>query len=348
MSALPAFVHDPLISATYASHLLDLLEARGLPRAAVVAQCHIAPAWLEQDDYRLAPIHFLRIVSMAHEAGAAEGLGMAFGLALLPTSHGVLGMALMACPTLRDAMQLALRYTALRSGIVHPRYFEEGDTGVLQFDQLERLGPYKAPMFEALSCIVFRTASFLAGDTREGTEIWMTHAEPAHFGQWRSQLPRVRFGMPVNQIRFLLSMLDRAVAMASPPVARAAASQLEAELSVLGTVVSTATRVRGLLARVRDDFPSLETVADKLCMSGSTLKRRLQQEGCSFQALLDEVRCTRALHYLDHTQMSVEQVAQALGYSDPANFSRAFRKWTGVSPSAWRSGQREPSAVREA
>ncbi len=345
MTDLPAFASEPLISATYAGHLLDVLEARGLVREQVLAQCGIAPAVLAEDGARLAPLQFLRLLDVAEAAGQAEGLGFAFGMALKPTSHGFLGMALMACPTARDALQMAERFAGLRAGFVHLRYREEGDTGVVQFDHLELLGPYRFLVLETLACIFVRTAAFLLGRNSDSTEIWMSHPEPDYFVHWRAQLPTVRFGMPANQVRFPVAVLDRPLALASPAVARAAAGQLESELAVVGAAESVTARVRARLERVRGEFPVLEEVAGALCMSASTLKRRLQQEGSTFQGLLDEVRCAQALRYLGHTPMSVEQVAQALGYADPANFSRAFRKWTGKSPSSWRSGQRARSGV---
>ena len=67
-----------------------------------------------------------------------------------------------------------------------------------------------------------------------------------------------------------------------------------------------------------------------------TLYRRLQQQGTTFEALLDDRRCELALQMLRRDTASVAEIADALGYSAPTNFTRAFRRWTGVAPSVWR------------
>ena len=72
-------------------------------------------------------------------------------------------------------------------------------------------------------------------------------------------------------------------------------------------------------------------------VSERTLKRRLQEEEASFQQLVDQVRLERAQDLLRSTGMNLSQIADALGYADAANFTRAFKRWTGASPSHYRS-----------
>ncbi|HMY82724.1 MAG TPA: helix-turn-helix transcriptional regulator, partial [Agitococcus sp.] len=64
---------------------------------------------------------------------------------------------------------------------------------------------------------------------------------------------------------------------------------------------------------------------------------RLQQAGLGFQQLLDEARKRDAIKLLQNTSLTIEQIALRLGYTDPANFTRAFKKWTGDTPSKYRS-----------
>jgi AraC-like DNA-binding protein len=80
----------------------------------------------------------------------------------------------------------------------------------------------------------------------------------------------------------------------------------------------------------------MEEIAEDLHMSSRTLRRQLQQFDTSFQDLLTDVRKQRALTLLKTTDKPIDQIAAELGYSDPSNFGRAFRKWIGKSPSDWR------------
>ncbi|NKI18703.1 helix-turn-helix transcriptional regulator [Spongiibacter sp. KMU-166] len=83
-------------------------------------------------------------------------------------------------------------------------------------------------------------------------------------------------------------------------------------------------------------FPSIEQVAKKLEMSTRSLRRKLQQEGTSYQDLLQEVRLGLAKQYL-RDKLSVEQIAELLGYSETSAFSRAFKGWTGKAPQEFRA-----------
>ena len=77
-------------------------------------------------------------------------------------------------------------------------------------------------------------------------------------------------------------------------------------------------------------------------MSERTLKRRLQEEGTGFNTLLDQVRQRDSTRLLSQPALAIKQVAEAVGYADPSNFARAFVKWTGMSPVAWRKRHVDP------
>ena len=83
------------------------------------------------------------------------------------------------------------------------------------------------------------------------------------------------------------------------------------------------------------------TIASKLGLSRQTLFRKLKAEGVTFEKVLDELRRTMALHYLRGRKVSVNETAYLVGFSDPAAFSRAFKRWTGYSPSMIASAKRE-------
>ena len=84
-------------------------------------------------------------------------------------------------------------------------------------------------------------------------------------------------------------------------------------------------------------FPTLTELADRRHVSPRTLKRQLAAHGTSFQHLLDELRRDRALALLEDDGIAIDRIAELLGYADPSNFNRAFRRWMGTSPSEWRA-----------
>jgi len=89
------------------------------------------------------------------------------------------------------------------------------------------------------------------------------------------------------------------------------------------------TKVYQILVGKPGESPSMDTIARMLNMSVRTLRRHLEMEGTSFQAIVDDVRCSLALKYLKTTRMNTSDIAMLLGFSDAANFRRALKRWTG-------------------
>src|SRR5690606_22697145 len=125
--------------------------------------------------------------------------------------------------------------------------------------------------------------------------------------------------------------------MADPLASRGAIELCERELALAADQEADITqRVRAELVLSGSGYPDLEQVANRLCVSTRTLKRKLQRHGTSFLLILEECRRRDAQKLLEHSGLSVQAVAARLGYQNPANFSRAFSKWTGESPTSFR------------
>lgn len=103
---------------------------------------------------------------------------------------------------------------------------------------------------------------------------------------------------------------------------------------------SVSARAREYLEQRLDDAPTIDTLADHLRLSTRTLNRRLQAEGMHFQQIKDAVRRDIAIHRLTHSNVAISSLALELGYAGPAAFCRAFREWTGSTPTAYREGAR--------
>jgi len=93
-----------------------------------------------------------------------------------------------------------------------------------------------------------------------------------------------------------------------------------------------------------EGFPSFETVSSALSMSAPTLRRRLKSEGTTFQKIKDEARCEAARLQLGRPELSINEVALQLGFTDPSAFHRSFKKWTGQTPGQFRASQRRPES----
>jgi AraC-like DNA-binding protein len=146
----------------------------------------------------------------------------------------------------------------------------------------------------------------------------------------------MRFNMGTNQLRFTATWLDLRPDTANPVTAKMVEEQCRRELEQLGLEGDLVARVRAVLRTPQGGYPDLEAVAGLVHMSGRTLRRKLKEHGTSFHQLLEGARRAEGIRLLRTTALSVEQIAERLGYSDPSNFCRAFRKWTAATPNIFR------------
>jgi AraC-like DNA-binding protein len=165
--------------------------------------------------------------------------------------------------------------------------------------------------------------------------VHFTYAAPAY----RAEYDRI-FGVPVIfESDKNAMLLDDAVMSFKPPTGSSYIAQVLTEradelLEKLESSKSVRDRVERLLVEsLKGEDVSMNTIASKLGLSRQTLFRRLKVEGVTFEKVVDDLRHRLALHYLDEARMSVNQTAYLVGFSDPAAFSRAFKRWTGSSPS---------------
>jgi len=197
---------------------------------------------------------------------------------------------------------------------------------------------------ESVLMSIFRGVSALVPEGLEGAEAWFDFPEPPHAERVREVLPEVRYSMPGTQVRFPIRHLSIALPMSNPVGLRGAIEQCEREEAERGLAGNQlVVRVQGELRLRSSGYPDLEQMARRLHTTPRTLRRHLRQEGTRYSTLLEGARRRDALRLLGNPSLGVREVAEMLGYDDPANFTRAFRRWTGQTPSQYRRALRSPS-----
>jgi AraC-like DNA-binding protein len=164
--------------------------------------------------------------------------------------------------------------------------------------------------------------------------IRFTHAEPSY----RAEYDRI-FGVPLffgSHMNALLvdeAILNLKLPRTNPYLSEIMSARAEELLKSLESSKTTRGRVENLLIPIlHTGAASIDTIAVKLGLSRQTLFRKLKAEGITFEKVLDELRHKLALHYLKGKKVSVNETAYLVGFSEPAAFSRAFKRWTGTSP----------------
>ncbi len=318
--------------------VLGLAAERGFEGRALLRSAAIDVSSAEVFEAGLPLGTHLRLMDVVMRTLEDEALGLELGWRLPPTALGNLGMALIASETLADALEVLQRFWHLVARHLHMSVETVNDTGVLEFSlRLPALAAHRGMFIESVQVSIFRGLRAFAPEGSSEAEVWFDFPEPAYAARARELLPAVRYGMPASQFRFPARLLQTPLAMANAVALRSALARCEQEEAERGlTSDQIVGRVRSELRLGPNGYPDLEQMARRLHLTPRTLRRRLHQEGTRYSSLLESVRRQDAIRLLSNQRLEVSEIAEMLGYFDPANFTRAFRRWTGKTPSQYR------------
>jgi AraC-like DNA-binding protein len=142
--------------------------------------------------------------------------------------------------------------------------------------------------------------------------------------------------MPFNEIQFDEGYLARPLPQANSLTRQLLEEQCESQkVETLGPA-GYVQKIQEVIRNSDEIIPNLEGIAKQFHTTSRTIRRKLNAEGYNFQQLLNEELSRSAIHYLETTTLTVEQISQQLGYSETASFIHAFKRWTGKVPKAYR------------
>jgi AraC-like DNA-binding protein len=328
-----------VLQVQYLRQIAEQLRAMGADVPAWLARHGLTPDSLLDPRLVIDLPTFQQLVLDAVSTTQEPALGLLVGERLLVNSHGILGFAAVAASTIRDAVGLFERYIGLRTSMVSMVLHEQGDEAHIQLVETQPLGPVRAVVLEAVVLTIRNVLDVMTAGACPIVRACFPfpQPEPGHVA-----LAEDLFKCPVHHGQswagFVLprDVIDQPLRLADPISFQEATAICQRELDKLTRSETMSTRVRRVLLEKRQGFPSLQVVARLFHMTPRTLHRRLQEEGTTFLHLLEDVRHMLALEHLKSGQLSVQEIAYLLGYSEVANFRRAFKRWEGVSPSTWR------------
>lgn len=347
----------PAIPIVFAQTYLDVVAAHGGPVREVLRQADLSERELKDASALDHPRYERLVHAVRASLGPAVSIGVEQGWRLPPTSFGPLGLAVLSSATLRDALDLCQRFWPMYGMGLTLCLRQADGVCVLEFSTLPLMVAEvdRATVLEAVIASLYRSATVLLPELAPSCEVWFEQPTPPYAAHVAGRLPQVRWGMPANQMRFAAHQLAAPMPMANAVNLRTAVAACEQALARhVDAAHSLANRVLQALALDGQGYPGAAAVARQLAMSERTLRRRLQAEGVSFLDLRHQARMRDAKTLLlaqrpPHAVLAIQEIAQRLGYGDPANFTRAFRQWTGVAPSVFRArGAGDPAWNQDA
>lgn len=330
-----------LIPARYYARLAEVIPQLGLDLVDVVSSAKLSLEQLIRPNATITLREIEVLVSEVEARLERKDLAMLFGRSLHLSSHSVVGYGILTSPDIGYALTLTARFFAL----IHPAYrmqFDtEGSHARMVFTQLVEMSPACRTLhIESIAVAAYLELVELHGGPIQGCELHIAIPQPLHIDQYKTLgIERVEFDPNSKaDITVLLpkDLMSKPPVMADPAALKLAETRCNEMLKLAIEGANLSQWVTKMLEAADDGLPTLADLAHTANLTPRTFERHLKAEGNSYRGLAGEVLHARAKQLLADPNVSITQAAYQLGYSDSANFTRAFRKIEGRSPSEYR------------
>jgi AraC-like DNA-binding protein len=316
----------PEVLATFGLRVEPLLGEVGLPAGA-----------LSDPESTLPVKTAARLLALCSERTGRPHFGLLAAQKVTPLSLGLIGMLALNSYDVGSALRGLLLTLHLNGRAVVPALVSRD--GVAAFS-LSLFGGYSTGAHEVADFTIAVARNLmraLCGPQWVPSEVLFSYRPPANQRPYsRFFNAPLRFNADRTALVFPAAWLAHRVPGASADARKALQQGIAAILSQQEFDLITKVR-RALFAAIIQDDVSVESVARMIGMHRRTLNRRLAEQGTSIAGMLNEVRFQLARRLMSDTALSLVDIAATLNYTDASAFTRAFRSWAGVTPSAWRS-----------
>lgn len=328
-----------------ASLFIDLaaqLERRGIARAALCRTARVDEGRLADAHARIGGDEAQRLWEAAMVLTGDPLVALHSAEEFRPGAMNVFGYVILNCATGLEALDRLTRYASLLNDALVVESTRDVVALELTFSMVDaEAGMDPRHPVEATAAGVVLLLRALTGRPVVPRRVAFRHAAAGPIAEYHRVFgTKVHFGAPSHTLALRLDDLGAPIAAADHtllPILEVQAASRLAALQRNGAVSGQV--IQRVLARLRGSAPDASLIARELAMSVRALQRTLAEEGTSFQGLLDAARREVAERQLRVPGVSAADVALLLGYSETSAFTRAFRRWTGATPSAWAKGR---------
>jgi AraC-like DNA-binding protein len=333
---------DPVLPMHHPSLLVQEAVAQGANETELLSATGVTPAMLTNGEARISYEQFNALIRNALSLTGNVALGVDFGRRIHLSHLGVLGLLVMSSSTVGESFEAGLRYYKALAPGWDLALDVDGRFAVLTAQEVVCREPFHVFATETLLMAVEGFARHLLPEYERAVhEVRLSFPEPEYSHVYRKVFnPRLVFDSAETRVLLDANLLGAPLASADRITATWAERQCAAQFSNVACHQGLIAQVRALLCAAPGAYPDVDKVARILQTSARSLRRSLREMNTSYLELLDDARRVHAIEYVAATDLPCERIASDLSFSDARSFRRAFRRWTGVSPSEYRAPRR--------
>jgi AraC-like DNA-binding protein len=331
---------DTVYPVTKIALVLDALAAEGVPKDDALRRVRLSEDSISSPATRVSLNQVIDCCAYAAERSNDPHFAYHAGLRFHISAYGMYGFAILSSVNYRQTMKFAVEYHQLATPLVTMGFTENDGCATWRLDPLSH-ARIDARLYKFIVELQFGIMLSLHRDFMGSAffvrEFQVTYSPPGDTSKYEALLGGpVLFGQSANRILFDSVWLDGTPRLGNEITYASVLSLCDSQIEEFQFRRGLVGEVRQLLMKNLMRPTQFQDVAQNLNMSERTLRRKLREENSSFRQVVDELRRDTAIRYLRETDLTVEDIAEILGFSDAANFRQAFRRWTKAAPYEFR------------
>lgn len=319
---------------------LNVLNDLGLPRALCLRRTGITEAALADPHAVVQLSQELAFYRNVLNVSGDPLIGLRIGAGYHLANYGMWGFAMMSTSSFRQALAIALRFVPLTFTFFDYSIEEKAGEVTMAIDPLGDYGNCNQLLIDREIAAAYAVLCQVLDIRFPLNSVHVVHNSSRYSRRYRDHYGcDVTFGSDRSRFAFPRALLDLTPRGNNPNTAEFCTQQCELLVARLDSASTLVHEIRQRLMFRPGQFRTLDQLATEMGMSSRSLRRHLANETTSYRSILDGVRFELAKEYLDETSLPLSDIAAVLGYNEPANFSHAFKRWSGKTPSAYRNGR---------
>lgn len=279
----------------------------------------------------------VQILERALELSPIPHLGLALGAGQSPSGMGILGYVFNCCATIKDAINMAVKYQRVSSTLLQAKWHQENGLIYWKSQAPIDLGKLLPCVIEEEFITLNKSFDMLTGEKIQFIEIHFQYPEPEYSSLYHNYFNcPLYFSADENIVIMNDKMLNVPILQANSLSVAAAERMCINFMQDNPIVIDIEMHIRQLIFEQKNVFPDEVFIADKLNITTRTLRNKLNVLGISYREIIESIKKRTAINLLKKPSLNINEIAEFIGYSDARSFRRAFKNWTGMSPDEFR------------